>query len=85
MCSDSCPCETLQEKFWIDTDIELDQFNQKGSITNFKDCYKKLVDSKIVEAIDPYILKIYENFEETNKCSGLCKVPYFWFSKPITQ
>ena len=79
-----CPCSTKvdQNAFGVRAS-ELDNLEiYEGEISTFYfECYLPKVEEKALEPLDERFVKLIETWEIEHDCSGLCKVPLFYFFK----
>ena len=76
-----CPCRSsVDPAFYGDRKDEFDKLTMTGTVTSFyKDCYKPLVEKRIVSKLDDYFLTLLEEFEVEYRCGGICETNLFWF------
>jgi len=91
MCKLECPCSPKGlmnlDKFDEDSASEFlgSQYIFTGTITNFYECYKKLILDEKLEKLDDSVLKNIQELETNMDCQGICQKSKFWFFKDITE
>ena len=79
-----CPCSTkIDPGVFGLRQIELNSLEIfEGSISNFYfECYLPLVDAEKMDPLEDKTIDLLELWETEKDCSGICKVPLFYFYK----